>query len=707
MAGGRCVPLSLSFLTPAPLEVFDAGALVPVSVRARLFDGGSHSVMIPLSSSFGPQSALTSGATSLIPLPATAGVHRFTAGWDGGPRATVDVVAVSCVVACQPWQACRATSDGGVCESLNLTLSFVTPDAGLVFNTASVPARLSVARATGPIPASLTSIPLFGQIANNTTVPGSLTPLSGSGSTFTGALPLFVPDGVKTFVAGWPDGGPVASLLVNRDTTPPDVRVELLPRPSSAPDPDPDQPQDWKKLERALVRVIVDGGRPAVATDLQVVNAPGVTLVQVASSACGCTACQCFELPLQSVPDHTVSRAILRVSSIADSVGNASAPVDEVFYFTRFLWRRAVTDTNAISVTENGVIVVQHPNGLQAIYPDAGLGWAWSAPSGSQLEPRPPVISATSVFVIERTSSLTTLVRRIGLATGAETGAFCAEDRQSPPRVALATSALGIEVPVVLAKPSLTIVGASCPSIEVNSVTSNATLATARESTGEAGFFVVGDGSLHKLAFDGVNWADGGTYVTPTTVSWLFMTQGGIGTASPNLITLAPTSDVGDVSGQPNGTLVPLVAAAGTLFGFWNQSIIRVPYTGTTLSSPLATMVQSVGPPSMLVVGETALYGNIQLGFVPELARLPLDAGVRTYGREAQAFAVDVLRTASGAKVCGLGLGVAYSLDGSGYLTATVIDGQGLDRTAPWPAPLHDSANSSNFDRSLVPWSCP
>jgi hypothetical protein len=660
--------------------------------------------MIPLSSSFGPQSALLSGATALIPLPVVAGVHRFTAGWDGGPGATVDVVGVSCVVACQPWQACRATSDGGVCDSLNLTLAFVTPDSGLTFNTASVPARLSVTRATGAIPASLTSIPLFGQTANNTAGAGPLTPLSGGGNTFTGALPLFLPEGPKTFVAGWPDGGPFASLSLVRDTTPPDVLVVVLPRPSSAPDPHPSDPGRWKKFERALVQVFVDGGRPAVATDLLVLDS-GVAVGSVSATTCGCTDCGCFEVPLQSAPDDSDAVAI-RLSPIADAVGNLSAAVNTIIPTTRFLWRRSVPGAQFLSIAENGVVVLQSSSGLQTVYPDAGLGWTWVASGGRQLAQQPPAISQGSVYVLE-TESIgdTNGVRRLALATGADLGSFCYGTRAGLPVMTLATTSAGVEVPVFTAKPDIILATAGCPSASL-APNQLVTLVAQREPTGELAIYGGGPSELRKFVFDGVAWADGG--VRQGNVTSLFMTPGAVGSLSASALsaTLAASSDVTAVSVQSVTSVVPLVAGASSVFGAATQRLGRSDYTGAMLGPWDDTPVLGSGAPTILILGAGAFYGNFRF----EPTRVLADGSRRPYSAltdGAQTFAIDVLRTASGSKVCGLGFGVSYGLDPTGALTATLIDSEGLDRTAPWPAPLHDSANSGNADRSLAPWSCP
>lgn len=127
--GGQCVSLSLSFTSPPNGAVYDAGVTLPVEVSARLRDGGAFAVTVPLSSNAGAPATIAAGVPLNLTLP-VAGTWRFTAGWDGGPGATVSVQTLSCVASCQPWQLCAPSLDGGACQSLNLSLSWTSPDAG-------------------------------------------------------------------------------------------------------------------------------------------------------------------------------------------------------------------------------------------------------------------------------------------------------------------------------------------------------------------------------------------------------------------------------------------------------------------------------------------------------------------------------------------------------------------------------------------------
>lgn len=718
VSGGRCANLSLAFVNPASMGVYDAGATIPVQVTATLVDGGAHSVLVPLTSSFGTNAAITSSTSSSLPLPAVAGTYRLTAGWDGGPSTNVTVFATSCVATCQPWQQCGATTDGGVCSSLGLVLAWTSPDAGLAFNTASVTGRLSVTRSGGPVPPTLTSVPLFGQTMNFG-AQGPLSALTGSAGVFTGSLPLFQGDGFKTFTAGWPDGGPTATLSIERDTTPPLVTLLILPRPPALPDPDPLEPTAWKKNESALVRVDVDGGRPAVVSDLSVVDS-GVNIVSVAPGQCGCASalCRCFEVPLRfarelrgSGPRPDVS---LAVAPIPDAVGNLSPIVGGEFPVTRFLWSRQVGGNPALAVSETGLLLAttnSGGNGLTAIAPDGGTLWVWA--SGSQVPLPRPVVGAAHAYVTTRDTMGLTAITKVSLSTGSTTTNFCAEDESAnfAPPMALATTIPGFEIPVAFRQKTLKLGLPVCPTSEPGGpfdFAAPTAIVTETDPGGDITLFATHISTNQRLRYDGVSIADAG--LLPGAGA-LVMATGHVGGSTFSNFYFAPsTPGASTVSfaNQTSSSARRLVGASGVLS--WDgTSFTTCPFDASfvfalpcqttnfvNLNSPLRDWVKTPG--GFVALTETA--GLVEIS----------DTGfVRRVGDDATDFVIDVPRTASGAKACfGAGFGRAYvSEQAFGTVTAWLIEAQGLDGTAHWPAPRHDPANSNNVGRSLAPWSCP
>lgn len=72
--------------------------------------------------------------------------------------------------------------------------------------------------------------------------------------------------------------------------------------------------------------------------------------------------------------------------------------------------------------------------------------------------------------------------------------------------------------------------------------------------------------------------------------------------------------------------------------------------------------------------------------------------------------ALDVYRTAAGARDCAKPLGVPYVTTRAGStatLRAVLVDSRGLDSSAPWPKYQRDNGNSGNANAALSSWSCP
>jgi hypothetical protein len=714
--GGRCVPVTVSFVAPPDLSIWDAGASVSVQVDARLRDGGLHAIMVPLSSSFGTAATRSSGVSAPLALPSTGGVHRLFAGWDGGPGASVQVSTLSCVASCQPWQQCRPTVDGGACDSLNLSLAWNSPDAGLAFNTATVPARLTVTRSGGPIPASLTSVPVFGQGGPSQAGSSPLSPLTGSAGAYTGALPLYAPDSVsKTFVAGWPDGGPTATLVIERDTTPPMVTVVPITRPTTLPDPDPFNPAAWKRHETALVRVDVTGGRPAVATDLAVFDA-GVAF-SISGRDCGCagaSTCRCFDFPLARTPLTEVSpgrvQAEFVVRPFSDAVGNASLLQQRGLDVSRVLWDRlqSIFSPDWLAVTSQGVILFEDRIGssstLKALEPDGGLLWSY-APVNTSFT-APATIGATEAYLPTSNASGSRIVR-IDLATGNETGQLCETAGVGPfGPVTLAQGIVGAEIPFAVREDSIVAAVGSCPDIKVQFVHTDVVARSG--SGGLIEVFATTSDSVTKSTFDGFSFADAGTLATLPTPDSLFLAGTQVGwttTGSGSSVVAAPTAT------PFQGPLtLPVVAygsrplaANGAIVGSAFGQIVACQFSAS--SGFFGTCAGNPGT-GLPLVGSGGRLLEVTSGDVRE--RSATTALISTYStqgfRSPRALLVP-MRNPDGTKRCNVGVGVL--IQAASGVRATIVDLEGLDGAAPWPVFRHDPANSGYLNRSLAPWSCP
>ncbi|MBE2250217.1 MAG: hypothetical protein IAE78_11765 [Myxococcus sp.] len=704
-SGGRCADLSLSFSAPPSLGVFDAGAVVPVQVLARLVDGGAFAVMVPLTSSFGTNTSVSAGVSTTVALPSVAGAHRLTAGWDGGPNTSVSVLATSCVTSCQPYQSCRATTDGGACDSLNLTLTWTSPDAGLPFNASSVPARLTVTRAGGPVPATLTSIPVSGPM-------GPQSALSGSAGVFTGALSMSGPEGDQAFVAGWPSGGPTASLTIERDTVPPGVALTVLRRPLTLPDPDPSNTQAWKKNETAIVQVEVDGGRAAVASDLSVLDS-GVVITQTTAAACNCVTanCRCFEVPLLRANDSPA--VFVLVGPISDPAGNLSPQQSSDVPTTRFLWSRPCWGANCrLGLSESGLLVVSSENGssvrVTGIAPDGGTQWSWTGPAVSTSR---PVVGVTNAFVSVYESDGTSSIKSISLATGALNGTFCeANDGVAfaEPMV-LATTAIGTEVPLAFRKVALVAATGGCPTSEdFGSSHLIQGFATQRDPNGELGAYLVSAGVLRKFAFTGFGFVDGGVgsaasevWLAPGRVGWVASGNGSLAVAATSdLATQTSSVFSSRFVARPN-----IGATAAHLFD--GLHMVRCDFDSSfVFAPPCQSTVTQTNVNSGATVKTTGGFVVHARNAVLELR----DDGTAGYDLGDSAgsdLLLDPPRAPNGVKSCGSGLGTVYVVTRFGRVAAYLADAQGVDGTAHWPQARHDNANSGNLNRALAPWSCP
>lgn len=694
--GGRCINLTVTIVAPANGAVFDAGGFAPMRVDARLRDGGLWPIRVPYQTSYNVQGFHDAGSLGALALPSVAGIFSLTAGWDGGPSADVQLQTLSCTRGCAPWESCRATTDGGVCESLQLTLTWLSPDAGSPHNGNTVPATLRVTSTRGPVPATVTSIPLF-KVAPGTEV----TPLTGGPPTYGTQLPMTGPEGATTFIAGWRDGGPTTSLSIVRDTEPPIVTLYVTPR--DTPSTDPLVPNTLKRGDTAFVRVDITGGLPVTTSNFWVVDAGPVALSLGTPAECGCfnPGCQCLRVPLVDVPEFWAmpftnrdpidpAYAALAFANIRDEAGNRSDGTTPI-QISAHLW---TADATTAGVASDGTVVTATGISLAAYELDGGQRWLVSAdPTGK------PVVGAANVYTIESNA----IVRR-SLATGAENGRFCEVAGDPPRHLALAETAFGVEVPVA-ERGRRAIVAPSCSQSKVfgEFTASNVIqLIAERDAAGNLLITMLGDnGQISRAAYNGLDFLeqDGGVVLESGATS-LFVTQHHLGFLKGNAFALRSLTDLSiQTSGTANGA--QRLAAADILFG--NLSTCFYTLTGIQYCDPRPAW----GPQGLAaggrVISTHVTQGNLADSYLSHDA----DGGIYPLAHTPRGSEIllDVGRTATGAKDCSRPSRL-YVLHG-GKVSAYEVDTRGLDTTAPWPLPNHDSANSNFAQRSLAPWSCP
>jgi hypothetical protein len=320
-------------------------------------------------------------------------------------------------------------------------------------------------------------------------------------------------------------------------------------------------------------------------------------------------------------------------------------------------------------------------------------------------------------------STQSSSIKRISLSTGGTTGTLC-EDTLNEPFIeplVLANTAIGADLPIGYRKGSLVIAtGSGC---QTNTQFENGNIVRMVTRPGAAGTVEVffsgtsGANTLRKFMFDGLEIADGGV-VTGHASRGMFLDGTQVGFVSSGGVATSPASGslINPVSGGSPGVNFDVAVGANSVLisNFDLQSCSYTATTGTfgTCSTP-APGFPSAGP--VLGAQGKAVVGLNSGGFNPTRvlevtttnSQTPVEAVPIT------AVLIDPIRSPTGAKVCGTGLGVGYfkalltSGAGSYFLTAILLDSEGLDGTAPWPRPKHDNANSANIGRPLTPWVCP
>lgn len=167
----------------------------------------------------------------------------------------------------------------------------------------------------------------------------------------------------------------------------------------------------------------------------------------------------------------------------------------------------------------------------------------------------------------------------------------------------------------------------------------------------------------------------------------------------------------------------PVAIGSGFMvYGTSDGRIQRLAYdsaTGQMSDGGTATVVSSVGAVSLQertpVLGANGLAyflgddGYLSVRRSADLAEVwaaPLISGASMTAQPA----LDTYRGPADAKDCRVPLGSLYVLSkvgSAGYLTAVLVDSQGLDPTAPWPRFQRDNGNTGNLSTPLSSWSCP
>lgn len=731
-----CVNGRLEVSEPVDATIVRAGQSVAVSARFLLVDGGAwpNTLAIPVQATWGPQTMLLSGIGGSLPGLSDAGQGAVVFGWDGGPVEPRGVSFTACaaevVASCDSFMECAPSSSGGNCVSRGYVVEWVSPDAGSTTNQPSVPAEIRVSKPDAGV-VTLTSIPVTGATA-----------FTGAAGRYTGALPIAAPDGMKMFTAGWPSDGASSTLAIERDTIAPTVTVIMEPR--NGPDPDVAAPTAWKKDEKALLKVTVGGGRPAVATDIRP-PPNGVVTVETCSGCVG--TCRCFGIDVSSTPLNGLRGPMgVQVLPIADLSGNLASQTDAGFEVTRVRWIRTAVVTStapevfAPTISESGSVVfalASRSLGLprvQVFDPSGRLLWGAVE---SEVVTAPTVASGNTLWVPTVNGVGVARMSALSLADGGVEAVRCVDAGfEYFSSMALASFDGGVAIPVGVGD-VVALGSQSCPTTGSGSIAATRTPLALRQTGSMVEVFGANFDHLTKFQTQGGSWGDRGTRLNVG-----FDTQGlafhsandligaggspTIGMGGVFLVSSSDHLDAGQLMMLPPMASAPLVSA---------DSIVGVSATGSSMRIPLGPDGISdagVEVGSLLVVGgQKLVLGRARIIAAGVVAATPLTNSLRVgqlrpgdlsveWGAELDSSqatplqvatpALDVLRADGGAKDCTRPLGVLYlssSLGLTAKLHALLVDSNGLDPAAPWPKFQRDNANRGNISLPTTPWTCP
>jgi hypothetical protein len=752
---GTCRSAVIAIRAPMPDQEFLGGASLRVSASVTDWDGGQWpeaTVPASVSAGTGPSGGVLvkEGAFFVgdVVLPQTEGVTTVVVGWEAVDASVTVVTRVpSCsaatVASCAEWQECVANVDGGACVSSGIQLSWIAPDAGSAFNGNSVTGVLRVQKADGgdvlPSP-----VPVRGP-------DGFAAAFGRTGSQAEGTLTLSGADGNKTFVAGWEGGGPTASIVLVRDTTPPTLNVTALGRAPDAGDPDPVVASAWKKDEKALVKVVVDDA--AVVVSASNFTVPwGGSVASTTGSRCGCVGagCGCFEVDLARTVVNGIRWTVsVSVGPVSDAVGNVSTQASASIDVTRFKWSRELTSNTATSMrplalSASGVIfagVVEGLGGRLFAFSPGGNN-AWSAPYSAHITAG-PVVSSTDVWIATLTPTPSAQFQPISISGSlgtADCGAFLGSyvGDLSLATVPLLVGDSGERPLGVLSGGYVKVADGSCTPAVLPTFGGPAHI-VAQESDAGLNVFVGSDTGAtvwKRLLVENQAWNPAGaSSASPSVVppkglflTGMFFGGGGGGVANGGVFSISASSPIngGFQEYAPMGAAQAGPVSVGNgyvVYGDDSGRLVRVEYsdagvfgTATAVTVAANSSTQATNP----VIGAGgriySLASNASNGTLA-VSSASSDLSEHWHGallfdtsRSLAQPALDVLRDSSGAKVC-RGLGVLYisaaASSGAAKVTALLVDSEGLEPTAPWPKFQRDNANTGNISRSTAPWSCP
>lgn len=760
--GTGCEAGVLSVGAPTEASIYSAGAMVPASATLALASGGAWpvAVSIPVARTWGPDSTIVSGVAGPLAGSPDAGSYRVIFGWDAGPGTIERAVSfTSCESArCQPWQECIPTVAGGRCENLPLTVSVTTPATdGLATRRTTQQFVVRVVSADGGrLP---TEVPVVGPGQNAAVQKDMASP-----NTYTTTLTLGAPDGVKTYVAGWPDSG-VPTLSVTRsltyDGTPPNVTVDVRTPVRQSFEQDPGAMDALKKDEAALVAVTVtDTTSPIEAVTTAMVAAPGGGTVTPATGQCSMcalpatnalTGCFCFRADLSQTPVVGArATATVTVTGPMDRLMNLSPPASsQSFTVTRFKWARTLNGAAAgvqpLAVGDAGVVFAatrELANGrVVALSPAATVLWDMS---DAGIITAGPAVGA-SVWVGTQSGANIALTPLV-LGNGAPQPAFCSDTSGGSFEGDLVVAPLRNGGPVVegavgvragLAQVRAGVTG--CPTQSVGSSTGTPLVVARRGANTDVEVFVNRGSTtaLTKQTFDegwasntSFNFSGYGNFVSLFTGPAFVGGGGGFapdngvvwyasnGVAAPvTAITPSKAPAASPTGDQPYG---PVSVAQDHLFGGTQGGALRRFAISAGALTGTRDEVTGLGDISkatpLLAHGGLVYVVNVAGELVAVRFGMPSNAVVWRYPNLFTAAAnglgqpaLDVLRDAAGAPQCAKGLGVLYvpSVNlGVARVTAVIVDSPGLDPLAPWPKYQRDNRNSG-FADATSPGACP
>ncbi len=638
----------------------------------------------------------------------------------------------------QPYEECAPTLDGGRCVSSELRITWLTPSEGTPFATSPVPATLRVTKADGGAVA-LTSVPVMGAEQD----------FVGAAGAYSGRLVLTGTDGMRTYVAGWQGTGlPSDTLTLLKDTIAPDVVVVVEPRPASLPDGEPGFIGFWKKDEVATVRVTVDGGPVAQASDLSASWAGAAVRPSAACSGACAGNCRCFEVELSASPVPGMrANPTLRMGPIADVAGNTAPAQDAGIPVTRFKWERVLDGAAArlppVVVTRAGLVVggvetlasTTEPIRLAAYTQDGGASWSGAGLARGAVTAG-PVVGANDLWVATN-SGVSSQLLRVGLAGGAPAAlGDCIGANVFGGDLTLATSNGNTEIPLGIRNARVQgPVSGNCEGLTLATVVDPASrpslvVRTPDGGTTEAFIAYEGDTKLWKADLSGTSWnAQGVAAPLPAGTQPRGLFIDGLGYAGGGGVVGNGALFATNASGVFSGTSMftssaaanagpPAVGPGFLLYGNSGGDLVKVSYaTGmfggpTTVAAGVGNLQATtpvLGSGSLVyLIGSTGSLTVRRTSDLSEVWQAPLTS-LTGAGNVSQP-ALDVYRTVGGAKDCTKPLGVLYVTTRTGAtatLRAILVDSKGLDGNAPWPKYQRDNANTGNSSLSTGDWTCP